>query len=394
MNFAVSAATDRVAVIRSRLPSGIKLLFWIPLFAVLLCAACIRLYRLGEYPQRFNQDEMVMGYDAWSLWQTGRDHHGDLLPINFRAFNDYVPSVAVYATAPFVGIFGLSETTTRLPTALMGIVDVLLVALLGRRWFGAAAGLMAALFLAIDPWHVNYSRIAFPEGSVTFFTLAALYTFTRATSSLKEAEQAGPSAGRVVVSWFALSGLSFALLTGTYATMKLQAPLLLLTCLLAAGSLFVRHRRLTVGWLAMYTVCASPLIITLLLQSSDLQNRFNYVGAFNNTNWPVQAARLYTDHYDIGRLIFTGFGGGVSIHPPLTVGELFWLEAPLCIAAFIGLSRRRVSRRVAFNLTVLAVVWFLTYPISDSLTVGDASPGITAGEPHELRSYNFLPLPE
>src|SRR5258708_39596370 len=96
-----SAVTYRLA--------GIKLWFWLPLLAVLLFAAGVRLYKLGEYPQRFNQDEMVMGYDAWSLWQTGRDHHGDLLPINFRAFNDFVPPVNTYITAPFVGIFGLMK---------------------------------------------------------------------------------------------------------------------------------------------------------------------------------------------------------------------------------------------------------------------------------------------
>ena len=381
-----SAITYRLA--------GIKLWFWLPLLAVLLFAAGVRLYKLGEYPQRFNQDEMVMGYDAWSLWQTGRDHHGDLLPINFRAFNDFVPPVNTYITAPFVGIFGLDEATTRLPMALMGIGAVFLVALLGRRWFGATAGLLAALFLAIDPWQVNYSRIAFPTSSITFFIAAALYTFTRATSSLKLADEEGRPPGRVVIGWLMLSALCFALLTGTYAPMKLQGPLLLLTCLVAGSNLFWKHRRLVVGWLVVYAVCVSPLFITLLLQASGLQSRFNFVSAFNNTLWPIQAARLYTDHFDIGMLIFTGYGGGVGIHPPLIIGELFWLEAPLCVAAFIGLSRRRVSRRVAFNLTLLAVVWFLTYPIADSLTDGDATPGVIAGRPHEIRSYNFLPLPE
>src|SRR5258707_10623050 len=157
-----SAITYRLA--------GIKLWFWLPLLAVLLFAAGVRLYKLGEYPQRFNQDEMVMGYDAWSLWQTGRDHHGDLLPINFRAFNDFVPPVNTYIAAPFVGIFGLDEATTRLPMALMGICAVFLVALLGRRWFVATAGLVAGRFLGVDPWTGNSCRIAFPPSIIRFLS--------------------------------------------------------------------------------------------------------------------------------------------------------------------------------------------------------------------------------
>lgn len=113
--------------------------FWSALLIITVIAGTLRLYRLGTYPQRFNQDEMVLGYDAWSLWQTGHDQHGDRLPIFFRTFNDYVPPVANYLTAPFVGILGLNETTTRLPVALLSTATVLLVGLLGRRWFGPVA---------------------------------------------------------------------------------------------------------------------------------------------------------------------------------------------------------------------------------------------------------------
>ncbi len=170
-----------------RSPSRL-LTFRVGLLLILLLAAGLRLYQLGVYPQIFDQDEQVMGYDAWSLWQTGHDHHGALLPVFFQTFDDYVPPVSNYITAPFVGILGLDQATTRLPMALMGIATVGLVALLGRRWFGAPAGLAAALFLAIDPWHVNYSRIAFPSDAIPFFTTLALYTFTCALAALSCAE--------------------------------------------------------------------------------------------------------------------------------------------------------------------------------------------------------------
>src|SRR5689334_19054963 len=94
--------------------------FWIGALIVVLLGGFIRLYALDKYPSGFNQDEMVLGYDAWSIWQTGRDHHGEVLPVFFRTFDDYVPPVTNYIVSPFVGLLGLNEFTTRLPIALLG----------------------------------------------------------------------------------------------------------------------------------------------------------------------------------------------------------------------------------------------------------------------------------
>src|SRR5256885_2192534 len=92
--------------------------FWLPLLGILLLASVLQLYALDVYPQRFTQDTIVLGYDAWSIWTTGHDHYGAFFPVFFRTFDDYNPPVANYVVAPFVGILGLSEASTRLPFAL------------------------------------------------------------------------------------------------------------------------------------------------------------------------------------------------------------------------------------------------------------------------------------
>src|SRR5205814_7720420 len=230
--------------------------FWLPLLGILLLASVLRLYALDAYPQRFDPDSMLLGYDAWSIWTTGHDHHGAFFPIFFQSFatpsstrtlpNDYDPPVSRYIAAPFVGILGLSELSTRLPFALMGIATVFLVALLGRRWFNATAGLLAALLLTIDPWHINYSRIAHPGSYMPFFTVMALYCFTRGTSSFATTRK--PRQLRRAFLWLMGSAPSFALLTGTYKIMMLQAPISLSVCALAFLP-FVRNFSL-VGWAA------------------------------------------------------------------------------------------------------------------------------------------------
>lgn len=353
--------------------------FWILLLILMLFAAALRLYKLDVYPQVFNQDQAVLGYDAWSIWLTGRDHHGELLPVYFRAFNDYVPPVAMYITAPFVGLLGLSEFSTRLPFALMGIATVFLTALLGRRWFGPAAGLLAGLLLSIDPWHLSYSRIAFPASTMPFFTIAALYTFTRATDRLKTRDES-----KGVIGWFGLSALAFALLTGCYPAMKVQAPLLMGACALAAAPLLWRHWRLTLGWLALYLALISPLVVMQLLHWDLIQFRFTGMALVGKPGWIAQFFRQYADHYNWGALFFSGYKGGSAVRPE-NIGELFWLEGPLWIGAVIGLAQRQY-RRLAYALPLLVAIWFFTFPISSSLTTDDP--------PHEVRTYCFVPLPE
>ena len=364
--------------------------FWLPLLCIVLLASGLRLYALDTYPQRFNQDAMVMGYDAWSIWTTGHDHHGDLFPIFFRTFNDYVLPVPNYIVAPFVGILGLNEMSVRIPFALMGIVTVFLVALLGRRWFNAPTGLIAALLLAIDPWHVNYSRIAHPVGCVTFFVVVGLYCFTRGTALLVQ-EQIPEQKRWSALVWLSMSAIAFALLTGSYSTLKLEAPLLLGACLVAFLPYFWRNRTrfgwlCLCEWLALYAILVFPLALSLLLHWHAIQSRYDSMSVFNQKHWIIVFLTQYANHFNPGALFFDGFKGGLAIHPA-GVGELFWLEWPLWIVATIGLSKLQSTlKRLGFNLHLLIIIWFVTFPIASSLTTLDV--------PHELRSLNFLPLPE
>src|SRR5437773_7403 len=117
---------------------------------------------------------MIQAYDAWNIWQTGRDHTGVLFPIHVFANGENIPPVAVYYTAPFVGLLGLSEFTTRLPFALAGTGTVFFVGLLGRRWAGPIAGGVAALSLALSPWHINFSRFGIQASLLPFITVLAL----------------------------------------------------------------------------------------------------------------------------------------------------------------------------------------------------------------------------
>src|SRR5262249_33075255 len=107
---------------------------------------------------------------------------------------------------------------------------------------------------------------------------------------------------------------------------------------------------------------------------------------FDQSHWPLVFFVQYVKHYNPVNFFLSGFPGGLSVHPS-GIGELFWLEGLFWIFAALGLWQLRyVARKVGFSVPILVVIWFVTFPIGSSMTTLDV--------PHEIRSYNFLPLPE
>src|SRR3712207_9193481 len=67
---------------------------------------------------RSNQDEAIGGYDAYSLWLTGRDHLGHSFPLaGLESFGDWVSPLLTFLTVPAVGLFGLRVEVLRAVSA-------------------------------------------------------------------------------------------------------------------------------------------------------------------------------------------------------------------------------------------------------------------------------------
>ena len=113
----------------------------------------LRTAALGSVPAGFNQDEACNGYDAYSLLHTGRDQHGNLLPVAIQAFNDYRMPLFDYSLIIPIGLFGLHPVSVRLGAAIWGIADlvglaVLATMILGLRASGAGGSADGDLALA------------------------------------------------------------------------------------------------------------------------------------------------------------------------------------------------------------------------------------------------------
>ena len=75
------------------------------------------------------------------------------------------------------------ETITRLPNVLAGAVAIWVVALLGRRLFGRAAGICAAALAAVSTTYVGYQRIAKEDTLLGLFLMLLLWCFAEAKAA-------------------------------------------------------------------------------------------------------------------------------------------------------------------------------------------------------------------
>ncbi len=134
---------------------------YILLGVVILVAAVLRLWKLGQVP--FMHDEFSA-----------------LLRTRFDNFHDFVQQGVMPDSHPigvqaflwlWVKVFGWSELWVKLPFALMGIGSIYLIYIIGQQWFNRKVGLFSAAFFAVSQFTVFYSQLARPYSAGLFFVL-------------------------------------------------------------------------------------------------------------------------------------------------------------------------------------------------------------------------------
>ena len=141
------------------------------LISILLIGSFLRIYMLSESPPSLDWDEAAIGYNSYSLYKTGEDEYGFKFPLTLRSFDDYKPALYSYLTIPFIATMGLNEFSVRILSALSGISTILAVFFIAKRLFNEKVGLTSSLFIAIEPWAVHFSRVAFEANLALALTL-------------------------------------------------------------------------------------------------------------------------------------------------------------------------------------------------------------------------------
>lgn len=157
-----------------------KLFNWkIILVFVIFLSALLRIHKIDTIPYGSTQDEVVQIYNAYSIWETGKDIEGRSFPLSFNAHSSMSP-VGIYLTAPFVGLFELNLFWGRLPSVLVGVGSVFIIFLLGETLFKKKEiGILAALVFSISPWAIHMSRGNWDVNFAMFFYLLGILVFIK-----------------------------------------------------------------------------------------------------------------------------------------------------------------------------------------------------------------------
>ena len=138
------------------------------LLLILSAAAILRFHNLGE--SSLSNDELS------ALVRT--DFHSFSALIDQGVSIDAHPAGVQVFEYYWIKLFGRTEAALRFPFALAGVISVLLIYAVGKRWFGKTSGLLAASALAMLQFPVLYSQIARPYSPGLMFTLCATLSWS------------------------------------------------------------------------------------------------------------------------------------------------------------------------------------------------------------------------
>ncbi|HIV86039.1 MAG TPA: glycosyltransferase family 39 protein [Candidatus Monoglobus merdigallinarum] len=157
--------------------------YYIILGLIVVLGVGIRVYMFGSVPGGFNQDGAMAAVDGKALADYATDRFGTFMPAHLYAWGyGQMSSLLSYMIAIFVKFFGLNEITARLPQLIMSLAGGVFLYLLMRDLFGKGAGLIAAFFVALNPWHLVQSRWALDCNLLPHFFIGGLYFLNKGLS--------------------------------------------------------------------------------------------------------------------------------------------------------------------------------------------------------------------
>lgn len=333
------------------------------LTVALLGAAVVALYatRLDFAPIYLVHDEINFSLQAASVAATGRDLNGRLLPVYFSEpeFTAGRDPMMIYATAAALQVLPLSESSVRMPTALAGVLNVLLVVWLVHRLFSdARLALAAGVMLALSPGHFIHSRMA----------LSVLYPVPFVIAWLIALHRMGDEPSRRMLF---MGGVVLGLgVYGYLASMVMMPVYLLLTALILAE----RRQLRLVGWTAAgFAIVLIPIVLWTIAHPErygDLMRAYR-PGEVTGESTVVDAARVMSSgswrsklsewwlYFDPDYLFVSGDS---SMTNSTRQAGLF----PLALAVFLPIGIWRLARSRGFERLLL--IGLVTAPLAVVLT--------------------------
>lgn len=360
------------------------------LILILLLASFLRLWKIGSVPMGVTGDEIGYIYNAYSLAKTAKNVFGESRPfltwINRQGF-PFLP-VTTYLIALFFKFFGLSASIGRLPSALLGISDVLIIYLLVKLLFNNnKLALISSLFLAISPWHVFLSRTAY-DTNIAFF-----FYFLGVTLFIWEVRKKRLPILSLVSFWLAIfayrgmnpvfPALIITLFWFGWRILKMSRKQIIAFSLgilfIISSFLFITQRYLDKGYIAEVSVDKAKMQKDIDSQIREARGPLLIKRSFLNK--PIHILKKwqknYLEGYSIGHLFLWGEFGNIVFIP--TQGKFYLLDLLFIIPGLFFLFRKKAAETFLISLLSLAA----------------GLPGMVAGSIYLARNFllaGFIPI--
>jgi 4-amino-4-deoxy-L-arabinose transferase-like glycosyltransferase len=144
--------------------------------ALAVVALLVYAPNMTSVPGTWHPDELALARQAYSIAQTGRDLDGRLLPLFIHRDNElWFPALPVYAAAAAVTILPSSPVAVRSASVVFGVLGVVLIYALGRRFFSGARGsIRPVTILLFAPVYYMLTRVAVDAIYATPFVLGSI----------------------------------------------------------------------------------------------------------------------------------------------------------------------------------------------------------------------------
>ncbi|OGV92146.1 hypothetical protein A3B57_01065 [Microgenomates group bacterium RIFCSPLOWO2_01_FULL_47_10] len=324
------------------------------LYLLIIIGICFRLALFGRIPVSLNRDEAALGYNAFAIATAGIDEWGVSYPLLFKSFGDFKLPGYIYSLVPLVKIFDPSEWVVRLPSLLAGIgliyLTYLVVVKIGST---REIALFSAAIVAVSPWTIFYSRVAFEANLALTFFIAAGYLLSSAKSKH--------------VWW----GIGFYILAiATYNTPLLLTPIIWL--IIAVKATPLKSKVWEAGFIALIALSWFGLTAGLTAQKGQITifanphiaflQQSTYVSA-NSWSQKILAGRYVFYPVLVGKNTLHWFspdflvksGGQNPWHSLPGKGHLYYVVYVLCIFQIISLLRQRKFKVLALTFALLVI---------------------------------------
>lgn len=347
---------------------------WLILILILILATFLRFWQLGKTPSGFFCDEASLGYDAYSIMETGKDQFGKSWPIVFRSFVDFKPAIYTYSLIPIYKVLGMNVWTTRALSAIMGIIGI---------WFSfwliknlsnkTNLGLIIAILMAISPWHLMVSRTSYESNVAFTFLIIALWSFYKFKQNKN---------------YLLLTAIMAALSFLTYHSERVIVPLIFLGLFIKESKNIFNKKNIKTLIIAVIIGIIMIFPTIKLMTTPGFLSRLNNLSIFSKsikqpwgfneklTGWQNivfnnrsilqtrEFASLYSSYFSIRYLFGLGDPGPRSSYPDLAP-FLFW-QLPFFILGIIWFFNK--TKNEDENLRFLIILMVIISPIPSSIT--------------------------